>query len=127
MTQSTNTPSVNTPAGLTDLANAGRFAEGWGDIYRFCHVANCWFTTDGPDVDGLETWQPVEGHRLDRIATIVADDLWDDIENDAPRDVVKFARYTSSLAGITAMLRLARSVCQLDKNVIRQHNGEPAA
>ena len=127
MSTQTNTPSNTNPARRTDLANAGRFAEGWGDIYGFCPDSQCWFMTDGPDVDGLETWQPVEGHLLDRIATIVADDLWADIENDAPRDAVKFARYTSSLAGITAMLRLARSVCQLDKNAIRQHNGEPAA
>ena len=96
-------PSIATPEGRTDVANARRFEAMDGDKARYCHAWKKWLIWDG------KRWRIDDTGAVTRLAKQVVESVWKQAGKHGHADVLKFAVYTAGDKAIKAMLSLSQS------------------
>lgn len=90
--------------GRTDTANARRLMRVYRSDVLYCHEWKKWLIWDQTH------WQVDKSGAMQRYGKAIADAVWAEVGwNPGDDEAVKFGIKTSSIGGITAMLRLAES------------------
>jgi len=92
------------PLGDTDIANSRRLAKQYGEVIRFTPERG-WYAFDG------RRWAHDEKQvRVQALAKLTAESIFDEVKNSADRDVAyRHAKRSQSRQAIDAMIWLARS------------------
>ena len=110
-----NPLSLSSPEGLTDLSNARRLKQHFGDRLRFVHAWRNWLLWDGM------RWREDDDGAVDRLAASIADTTWREARAGSDQNALRFAAYSASVRGIRAMVTLAEpllpvGIGDLDQN-----------
>ena len=106
---------IANPEGRTDVANARRFIDAYGNDIRFCTAWRKWIVWTGT------RWKIDDDGAAHRMATAIADQIWNEIPRQRTKDVLDFAQRTSKLSGINAMLGMAESMCPVGVSDLDAH------
>lgn len=100
---------------LDDNGNADRFAEKFGEGFRYNHTTQTWFAWNGV------IWAPDEKNTVQEAAKTIAVDLFQEAlqlareqqQSSRAKDLAKWARESGMEPHVTKLLKLARSIPRL--------------
>lgn len=103
----------------TDLGNARRLVNRFGDHMRYCHETGKWLLWDG------KRWETDKSHRVRKLAFEVVHDIYQeaaDATSDKQRmELAQWAVQSESANRITAMVSLAQAFVPVGVDELDQH------